>query len=62
MWLVYALSTVVLTSVLGIMFQIVARKAAQPRAFSFIYNFTILVFSLLLVAGFGVGEVSLSPW
>jgi drug/metabolite transporter (DMT)-like permease len=62
MWLAYALGTVLLTSILGIMFQVVARKATNPRAFSFVYNFTILLLSLLLVLIVGVGRVSLTPW
>jgi drug/metabolite transporter (DMT)-like permease len=62
MWLVYALGAVLLTSILGILFQIVAVKAKDARTFSFLFNFTILLMTLLLVLVIGVGKVDLSPW
>lgn len=62
MWLVYALLTVFLTSILGILFQVVAHKAKEPRAFSFVYNAFILLTSLALVGLVGFGKISLSVW
>ncbi len=62
MWLLYSLITVALTSILAISFKVVSLKAEDSRAFSFIFNGTILLITLILVLVTGIGKVNLTPW
>lgn len=60
MWLVYALLTVACTTTLGICFRTIALKTSNPRAFSFVYNFTMFVLACMLVFAAGIGSIQLN--
>lgn len=60
MWLVYALLTVVFTTTLGISFRKIALSTKNPRAFAFVYNATMFLLALCLVALVGKGSVELN--
>ncbi len=60
MWLVYALLTVVCTTTLGICFRTIALKTTNPRAFAFVYNFTMFVLACLLALVVGLGTIQLN--
>lgn len=59
MWLAFTLAVVACTSVLGILFRVVAVKSKDPRIFSFLMNATALIIVALLVIVKGMGKVSL---
>ena len=57
----YALLTVVFTTTLGISFRKISLQTKNPLAFAFVYNATMFLLALPLVAVFGIGKVDLNP-
>lgn len=62
MWLIFALATVALTSVLAILMRVLAVKADDERAFAFTYNLIGLLILMVLLLIWGIGMVSLNVY
>jgi len=62
MWLIYALATVALTSVLAILMRVLAVRADDERAFAFSYNLIGLIVLACLLLVNGIGSVNLNPY
>ena len=60
MWLLYSLATVLLTTVLALLFRKVSLNTKDQRAFSFIQNSAVTMLLFLTALFVGVGTVDLS--
>ncbi len=59
MWLVFAFGSVAATTLLGVLFRVMAVRARDSRAFAFAFNSTVFVFSMILLLLFGFGSANI---
>jgi drug/metabolite transporter (DMT)-like permease len=62
MWLAYALIAVLSSTILATIFRVVSVKAKDTRTFSFIFNVSVLMIALALIALTGIGNIDLDPY
>lgn len=62
MWFAFAVGFIIATTTLGVCFRISALKTKDPRSLSFVYNFTVFLFSIILLIFAGFGTVHLSQY
>lgn len=55
--MLFALSTIILSCTLGLLFRIVAIESKDPRTFSFVFNSVICLMALIAVIVFGIGNI-----
>lgn len=62
MWLLYAVSAVVCTTTLALLFRTISQRSHSSRAFAFVFNTTALIISVFLVSINGIGVIVLNEY